>query len=63
MQHSGSPPTGAVNYRVRAQLLRQTAAWEVTETLRVQLTNLALQYEQLADSLEGLNSQDRQNSE
>ena len=65
MQHSGSPPTSAGNYRAKAGVLRQMAASEVTETLRIQLTNLALQYEQLADSLERLNSpvDERKNSD
>jgi hypothetical protein len=40
------------------------AASEVSETLRVQLTNLALQYEQLASSLENPNGPDeRKNSD
>ena len=61
MQNSGLPFAPAVNYRVKAQLLRQMAAFEVSETLRSQLTDLALQYEQLAGNLEGKNSPDRQN--
>jgi hypothetical protein len=40
------------------------AAAEVSETLRVQLTNLAFQYEQLAGSLENPNLPDeRKNSD
>jgi len=63
MQNTELPPSRAVNYRVKAELLRHMAAGEVTETLRVQLTNLALQFEQLACSLEKPNRPDgRKNS-
>jgi len=41
---------------MKARVLRQMAGSEVTGALRVQLTNLAFQYEQLADRLERLNS-------
>jgi hypothetical protein len=52
MQHSELLPLRAVHYREKARQLRGMASSEVSETLRDQLTNLALQYERLAARLE-----------
>jgi len=61
MQHSRLPPLRAVHYREKARQLREMANSELSNMLRDQLMNLALQYDHLASSLEAPGTETLQN--